>query len=176
MEPIIKYKNGNKIVVIKDIKFKGRQQIQWDEVEKYLKEYIGTVHIIQSTDDMVFIGEDLPDEYAHSNYTIKLKGANAKAKANAVQGISEMLSIANEKEFENNRKDKHSKDAKYGWYSYVTRFALPIYDKNKKIERYNIFRAIMLIRHADNGKLYLYDIIKIKKEASTHFQSEDLTQ
>lgn len=28
--------------------------------------------------------------------------------------------IANEREFEENRKDKHSKNAKYGWYSYVT--------------------------------------------------------
>ena len=54
MEPIIKYKNGNKIVVIKDIKFKGRQQIQWDEVEKYLKKYIGMSYIIESTDDMIY--------------------------------------------------------------------------------------------------------------------------
>ena len=34
---------------------------------------------------------ELLKEYAHSNYTIKLKGANAKVKANAVQGISEIL-------------------------------------------------------------------------------------
>lgn len=32
-----------------------------------------------------------------------------------------MLLIANEREFEENRKDKYSKNAKYGWYSYVTR-------------------------------------------------------
>ena len=45
-----------------------------------------------------------------------LRGANAKAKANAAQGIPEMLLIANEREFEENRKDKHSKNAKYGWW------------------------------------------------------------
>lgn len=28
----------------------------------------------------------------------------------------------------------------------------------------------------EDGKLYLYDIIKIKKETSTLFQSKDLTQ
>lgn len=104
------------------------------------------------------------------------KGANAKAKANAAQGIPEMLVIANDKEYEENRKDKHSKDAKYGWYSYTIRFALPVYGKNNDIERYNVFRAIMLIRHAEDNRLYLYDIMKIKKETSTHFQSKDLTQ
>lgn len=67
------------------------------------------------------------------------------------------------------------KGAKCKWYSYVTRFALPVYKGNNDIERYNVFRAIMLVRHAENNRLYLYDIMKIKK-TSTHFQSEDLTQ
>ena len=62
------------------------------------------------------------------------------------------------------------------WYSYVTRFALPVYGENAHIERYNVFRAILLVRHAEDNRLYLYDIMKIKKETSTHFQSEDLTQ
>lgn len=168
--------DGNKIVVIHDIRFKGKRTIEWSDVELYLKQYVGEAHIIKSTNDMVYIGSDLPDEYAHSNYTKILKGANAKAKANAVRGIPEMLMIANEKEYEENRKDKHSKDAKYGWYSYVTRFALPVYDENGDIERYNVFRSIMLVRHAEDDRLYLYDVIKIKKETSTLFQSEDLTQ
>ena len=30
------------------------------------------------------IGTDLPDEYTNSNYTHRLKGTSAKAKANAV--------------------------------------------------------------------------------------------
>ena len=132
--------DGNKIVVIHDIRFKGRQAIEWSDVEKYLKQYVGEAHIIESTNDMVSIGVDLPEEYAHSNYTNTLKGS------------------------------------KYGWYSYVTRFALPVYGENGDIERYNVFRAILLVRHAEDKRLYLYDIMKIKKETSTHFQSEDLTQ
>ena len=132
--------DGKKIVFVHDIRFKGRQAIEWNEVEKYLKQYVGEAHIIESTNDMVYIGVDLPEEYAHSNYTNTLKGA------------------------------------KYGWYSYVTRFALPVYGENGDIERYNVFRAILLVRHAEDKRLYLYDIMKIKKETSTHFQSEDLTQ
>ena len=158
--------DGNKIVVIHDIRFKGRQAIEWNDVEKYLKQYVGEAHIIESTNDMVYIGVDLPEEYAHSNYTNTLKGANAKAKANATQGISEMLMIADEREYEENRKTKHIKDAKYGWYSYVTRFALPVYGENEDIERYNVFHASLIIRHANDGKMYLYDILDIKKETS----------
>lgn len=167
---------GNKVVMIHDIRFEGRQSIEWSDVEGYLKQYVGEAHVIESTNDMVYIGADFPEEYAHSNYTNILKGANAKAKANAAQGILEMLVIANDKEYEENRKDKHSKDAKYGWYFYTIRFALPVYGKNNDIERYNVFRAIMLIRHAEDNRLYLYNIMKIKKETSTHFQSKDLTQ
>lgn len=64
-----------------------------------------------------------------------------------------MIMITNEREFEENRKDKHLKNAKYGWYSYVTRFALPVYEENGDIERYNVFRAIMLVRHAEDSKM-----------------------
>ena len=89
--------NGNKIVFIHDIRFKGRQAIEWNDVEQYLKQYVGEAHLIESTKDMVYIGVDLPEEYAHSNYTNTLKGANAKAKANATQGIPEMIMIATNK-------------------------------------------------------------------------------
>ena len=168
--------DGNKIVVIHDIIFKGKRTMEWTDVEEYLKRFVGEEHIIEDTGDLVYIGPDLPDEYTHSNYTMLLRGANAKAKANAVQGIPEILMIADEREYEENRKTKHIKDAKYGWYSYVTRFALPVYGENKEIERYNVFCAILLVRHAGDKRFYLYDIMKIKKETSTHFQPEDLTQ
>ena len=35
---------------------------------------------------------------------------------------------------------------------------------NGEIDRYNIFHASMLVRHSNDGKMYLYDIIDIKKE------------
>ncbi len=46
--------------------------------------------------EIIYIGNDLPDEYTGSNYTAKLKGALAKAKANAAQGIPEMIEISGE--------------------------------------------------------------------------------
>ena len=63
----------------------------------------------------------------------------AKAKANAAQGLPELLKIATNEVYEDNRKEKHSKDAKYGWYSYDSRFALPVFSDDGEIERYNAF-------------------------------------
>jgi hypothetical protein len=124
----------------------------------------------------VYIGSDLPDEYANSNYTHRLKGASAKAKANATQGLPEMIEIASGKQFEENRKEKHNKDAQYGWYRYESRFALPVFSEEGEVERYNVFHVLMLMRHAKDEKIYLYDIMEIKKETSNLFQSNDLTQ
>lgn len=36
-----------------------------------------------------------------------------------------------------------------------------------EIDRYNIFHASMLVRHSNDGKMYLYDIIDIKKKRAT---------
>ncbi|MBR6529150.1 MAG: hypothetical protein IKT62_03845 [Firmicutes bacterium] len=49
-------------------------------------------------------------------------------------------------------------------------FALPVFDDMGNIERYNIFNVIIVVRHDSNGKMYIYDIINIKKETSTLFQ------
>ncbi len=162
---------GNKIVIIRDIFFKGKRSIEWSDVEEYLKQFVGEVYTIDKTSDMVYIGSDFPDEYAHSNYTMILKGANAKAKANAAQGLHEIIEIATQKTHKDNYKEKHNKDAKYGWYKYMSRFALPVFNDTGEIERYNVFQVVMIVRHAEDGKIYLYDIINIKKETSNLFQS-----
>ena len=95
--------DGKKIVVISDIRFKGKRNINWEEVEQYLKEYIGDCYEVVETSDQVYIGSDFPGE---------LKGSG-------------------------------------------------------DLERFNIFRIEMLIRHAADGNLYLYDMVNIKKETST---------
>ena len=38
---VIKDVNGNQIVMVNDIRFKGKRNIDWDEVEQYLKQYVG---------------------------------------------------------------------------------------------------------------------------------------
>ncbi len=33
-----------------------------------------------------------------------------------------------------------------------------------RLECHNVFHASMLVRHDENGKMYLYDVMDIKKE------------
>ena len=158
--------DGNNIVVINDIRFKGKRSIDWKEVRAYLKKYVGDFYKVASAGDVIYIGDDLPSEYSGSKYTHSIKGTNAKAKANAVQGIPEMIEIALGKHFRENKESKHWRNAMYGWYRYDSRFAIPVYRDNEEMERYNIFQASLIVRYSEDGKLYLYDIIDIKKETS----------
>ena len=168
---IIHDAEGNKLVLINDIIFKGKRSVEWADVEKYLRQYVGEFYQIADTKDIIYIGTDLPDEYAGSNYTKHIKGTVAKAKANAAQAIPEMIEIATSKVYEENKKNKHSRHAKNGWYRYDTRFALPVYQDNGELDRYNVFSARLLIRHASSGKMYLYDVLEIKKETSKSCQA-----
>jgi hypothetical protein len=156
--------DGHRIVVIHDIRFRGRQHIDWDEVKGYLRSFIGAKVKIENTDDLVYIGPDLPDEFTGSEYTESLRGAAAKAKANAAQGLPELILTAWNKRYQTNKASKHNKDARFGWYKYDARFALPVYDNEGNIERYNVFQCIVVVRCAANRKLYIYDLLGVKKE------------
>ncbi|MBO4750935.1 MAG: hypothetical protein J5546_11530 [Lachnospiraceae bacterium] len=163
--------NGRKLVRINAIQFGGKRNMDWKNVKEYLKAYVGEVYKVSETKDFIYIGSDLPDEYTGSRYTYKLMGAIAKAKANATQGIPELIEIADNKRYRENTDQRHVYNAKLGWYRYDSRFALPIFDESGRIERYNAFRATMLIRHAADEKMYLYDILDIKKETSNSLNS-----
>ena len=88
---IIRDINNKQLVMINDIMFRGRQNINWKDVENYLKQYIGDLTQIVETQDNIYVGSDFPDEYTGSKDTARLKGTLAKAKANAAQGIPELV-------------------------------------------------------------------------------------
>ena len=155
---------GHKVVEIGTVIFSGKRKIDWKGVEYYLKQYIGKKYVIDETDDVIYIGSDFPDEYANSKYSAKALGTIGKAKANASQVIPELIKIATNISFQNNTEPKHDKDAKYGWYRCTVRFTLPISDHKGNAIGKNSFQGRMIIRHAHDGKKYLYDIIGIKKE------------
>lgn len=155
--------DGNKIVLINDVRFKSRRTIDWNEVEKYLKEYIGKYFEIAKTSEKVYIGTDFPDEFSHSTDTKGLKGANMKAKANLTPAIGDLIQIASEKAEYPDYAGKHGAKAEMGWYRYTTRFGLPVYDGGGNLERYNIFSTRMLVRRDADGKNYLYDMVRTKK-------------
>jgi hypothetical protein len=160
---IINDADGNRIVLINDIRFKGKRRINWEDVKKYLSEYVGDFYEISETADVIYIGKDLTEEFTGSESRTALMGSSAKAKANSATAIPELIQIASNPKWEQNRKEKHKKRAKYGWYRYDIRFALPVYEK-EVLTKYNVFTGQLLVNHAENGKKYLYDILGIKKE------------
>lgn len=146
-----------------------RQQKLKEEPDQDLSyAYILTEKDFDSMPDEIYIllvSDREESVYAHE-YTHSIKGTNAKAKANAAQGISELIEIAVGKHFRENNEEKHWRNAKFGWYRYDSRFALPVYDEEGEIERYNVFHASLIVRYSEDKKLYLYDILDIKKETS----------
>lgn len=168
---IIRDEAGKSIALINDIRFKSRRSIDWNEIEKYLKQYVGECFEILETAETVYIGTDFPDEYAHSMDTKNVKGVNEKAKANAITAVGELLEIATGKTEFPDYNNKHGNKAKYGWYRYTTRFGIPVYSEEGVLERYNIFPARILVRRDQDGKLYLYDVVTTKKETSKPLES-----
>ena len=58
--------------MISDIRFKGKRNINWEEVEQYLKEYIGDCYEVVETSEQVYIGSDFPGELKGSGDTKRL--------------------------------------------------------------------------------------------------------
>lgn len=164
---IVKDEQGNAIVIIPDIIFWNKQDIDWDAVEEYLKKYIGDIVENKETKEKIEIGTKFADEYTGSKYSEHIKGARAKAKANVVQGIRELIESATNKMYSENKKSKHEKDAKGGWNYYTVKFALPVYDNDRRTNEYNIYKGRLVVNRTKDGKLYLYDLVEIKKKAST---------
>lgn len=161
---------GHKVVVINTILFYGKKKLPWDEIEEYLKKYVGQIVKVSETGEDINIGPDFPDEYAHSQDTMSVRGPNAKAKANLVQGIQHMIGIARKTKEIENLKVKNSKKAKYGWNRYLTRFALPVLSEENVLLYYNIYLATLIVRKDFKKKLYLYDVVHVKKEGSSAFK------
>lgn len=168
---VIQDEDGHSIVVINDIRFRNRQNIEWKLVEEYLYEYVGENVEIIETADVVYIGKDFPKELKGSEDTRRLKGTNAKEKENATTEVVGLLQYATNKRWKDNFKEKHGIDAVYGWYRFTSRFALPVYSTEGELSRYNIYRIEMLVRHGSDDKLYLYDMVNTKKEKETNTPS-----
>ena len=157
-------KDGKKIVEITTIAFSSKRRIDWKGVEKYLRRYVGDQFIIAENANIVHIGSDFPDEYSNSKDSIRSLGTIGKAKANAVQAIPELIRSTSEITYSPNLDEKHKKDAPNGWYRGTVHFTLPVTSDKGDIIGKNSFRGRIVLRCDGENKLYLYDIVTIKKE------------
>jgi len=161
---------NKKIAYIENVIFLNKQNIEWSQVEQYLKSYIGTTYVVTETEDVINIASDFPNEFAESKYTKRLRGNIAKAKANASQVIGKMIVLATNRRWVENKDEKHKKNAEKGWYRYDTYFAMPVQGSDENEKRINVYRATLVVRISLKG-LFLYDVINIKKEASKPHES-----
>ena len=129
-------------------------------IKDYLTEHIGEYADIIESGQRVYLGEDLPGEYAFSKSTRGLTLAQKMAKGRATTGLKEIINNATNRKYSNYKKTKHIIDAKYGFYKYDTKFS---FELNGKEQTYS---GTVLIRNDANGKKYLYDILDIKKIGS----------
>lgn len=151
-------------IELNEIIFTGKQNIKWNEVEKYLKRFLGMSFTVEEYGDVLHINSLFANEYAESQYTKRLRGNLAKVKANIVQILPDLIANATNRRWIENKKDKHINNAGKGWYRYDIYFSIPAQAENEEEIHLNSFIATMVVRINDQG-LYLYDIINIKKEA-----------
>lgn len=145
-------------VKIKDDIFKNNNGKSINQtMMDYLKKHIGDYTEIIESGQKVYLGEDLPGEYAYSKSAENLPVKDKLAKGRAVTGLQEIVENAKNRRWEPNKKEKHNLDAKYGFYRYDTNFS---FEHNGKEQ---IYSATILIRNDANGKKYLYDILNLKK-------------
>lgn len=146
--------------------------------EAYLKTLVDADHpfsTILADAQPVYVGKDLPGEYKSSEYTKTMKPALRKIKMQAATNLDEMLLLAENGEWRENVKPKHSKDAQNGWYRYDTQFAVPILNAKKDIDHYTVYGGKLLIRNDADGKSYLYDLLDVEKKkviSKTSFSAE----
>lgn len=66
---VVRDEQGNAIVIIPDIIFWNKQDIDWDAVKEYLKKYLGEIIENKQTKEKIEIGTKFADEYTGSKYS-----------------------------------------------------------------------------------------------------------
>lgn len=157
--------NGDKVSVVDGNIFEGKDKsLSRNKIVKdYISEHIGEAYRIAQDGEIVYIGKDLPGEYVYSKSANSLKKGRKYAKYQVAQNLHELIEIAEEKRFSENKKERHARDAKFGWYRYDSKFAVPKAD-GKDGNRYRVYDCSLVIRHDGDGKKYLYDVL-IKNES-----------
>ncbi|MBR1700734.1 MAG: hypothetical protein IJ716_02135 [Lachnospiraceae bacterium] len=105
-------------VKVEKIIFTGKQNIDWKGVERFLRKYNGETYTVQETGDIIQLNDGFADEFAGSKYTLQLRGAFAKVKANISQIIPQLVNTATNRRWIKNKAIKHEGDANGGWYRY----------------------------------------------------------
>ena len=159
--------NGEQVAVINTKTFSKNTKDLKASIAQLIKQHIGDYYTIIKNGSKIYIGNDFPGEYTYSKTAQNLRKSNMAIKGNIAHNMEDMIKIATNETWEANKKAKHAVDAKNGWYRYDSKVALPVLDGQKNIVSYQIYDVELLVRHDNNGKKYLYDVMNIKKSTAT---------
>ena len=167
----IREADGKNIVWISDniLSSKPKDQKISDFIVDYLTDHVGEMYTIIESGQRVYLGKDLPKEYAWSKYSQRIRSRNQRIyqdKAKAIAGIGETINTATNRRWEQTL-HTGNKDAKYGIYKYDSKIAFPVYNEAGDNTGVHAYDVTLVIRNASNGRKYLYDIQNIKNDAFT---------
>ncbi len=127
-------------------------------IKEYLENHIGDVYTIIESGQKVYLGEDLPGEYAYSKSAQSLPTTKKLAKGRAVTNLKEIVENSTNRKWEPYKHESHKVNAKYGFYKYDTTFSFNHNGQEK------VYTGTVLIRNDANEKKYLYDILNLKPQ------------
>ena len=151
------------MIKIEKLVYTNKNKINWKVVEKDLDRFVDKSYINKVTNKNIFIDRRSIDELTHSNYTIKLKGKLRLIKANLVLHIEDIINDMNNERWQEDIGTKHKSIAKLGWNRYDIKFLFPLRNEEGEFIDMTEYKATCVVRISEDNKLYLYDIINIKK-------------
>ena len=156
--------DNRKVIIITELIISSKKRINWSIVEQYLNKYDAKVFVVDETNEKINIDKHFIDEYIGSKYTRSLKGTNALVKANIPSILEDIVKFAYNKRHFEDYNSKHKSFAKGGWNRYDSNIFMPIRNDKQEVIGYSKYNLTLVVRVTKGNKLYLYDIVNIKKE------------
>ena len=143
--------------------FTNKNKLNWKDVESKIKGISGSMFKNEKLSKDFNIDNKAIDELTHSRYNMKLKGKLRLIKANLLMYLEDIIKDMDNERWKKDIGDRHKNIAKNGWYRYDIHFKFPVRDEQGNYIDKQDYKATVVVRSAEDNKLYLYDIIDIKK-------------
>ena len=151
------------MIEIEKLYFTNKNRLDWKDVEVEIKNISGSVFNNEKISKEFNIDNKAIDELTHSRYNMKLKGKLRLIKANLLMYLEEIIKDMDNERWKEDIDTKHKNIAKNRWYRYDIHFNYPVRDEQGNYIDKQKYKATVVLRSAEDNKLYLYDNVDIKK-------------
>ena len=151
------------MIDIEKLYYTNKNKLNWKNVERDLTKYLNCSFANENTSKTIIIDKIAVDELTHSKYNMKLVGKLRLIKANLCMHLESVIREMENERWKEDIGEKHKSIAKNGWFRYDIHFTYPIRDEMGNYIGKQNYKATVVVRCAEDDKMYLYDIIDIKK-------------